>query len=41
LRDDPNVRTEHFDRAIQIFEKMGAVHELQFAKRAQAGEARL
>ena len=31
---------EHFKRAIQIFEKMGAIHELQAAKRAQAGETR-
>ena len=40
LRDDPNACKEHFARAIQIFEKMGAVHELRFARRAQAGEAR-
>ena len=40
LRDDPNACKEHFARAIQIFEKMGAVHELRFAGRAQAGEAR-
>jgi len=32
-------RSEHCTRAIQIFEMMGAVHELQSAKRAQAGEA--
>ena len=34
LRDNPGVRREHLERAIQIFEKMGAVHELRFAKRA-------
>jgi tetratricopeptide (TPR) repeat protein len=31
LQDDPNVRREHFERAIQIFEKMGATHELKVA----------
>jgi len=36
LRDDPNACKEHLERAIQIFEKMGAVHELQSAQRAQA-----
>jgi class 3 adenylate cyclase/tetratricopeptide (TPR) repeat protein len=29
---DPNARREHFERAIQIFEKMGALHELRFAR---------
>jgi tetratricopeptide (TPR) repeat protein len=38
--DEPNTRQEHFERAIQIFEKMGAVRELEAAKRAQAGETR-
>ena len=36
LRDDPNACREHFERAIQIFENMGAIRELQSAKRAQA-----
>jgi len=36
LREDPEACREHFERAIQIFETMGAVHELRFAKRAQA-----
>ena len=36
LRDDPNACKAHLERAIQIFEKMGAVHELQSAQRAQA-----
>ena len=40
LPEDPNTRQEHFARAIQIFEQMGAVHELEVAKRAQAGEIR-
>jgi tetratricopeptide (TPR) repeat protein len=40
LRDDPNMCKEHFARAIQIFEKMGALHELRLARRAQAGENR-
>jgi len=31
-------RSEHLKHAVQIFEKMGAVHELQLAKRAEAGE---
>jgi class 3 adenylate cyclase/tetratricopeptide (TPR) repeat protein len=35
-RYDPHTRREHFERAIQIFEKMGAIHELRLAKRAQA-----
>jgi tetratricopeptide (TPR) repeat protein len=38
LPDNPNACKEHLERAIHIFEKMGAVHELQSAKRAQAGE---
>ena len=33
-------QTEHFKRATQIFEKMGALHELQSVKRAQVGETR-
>jgi len=41
LRDDPAVCREHFERAIQIFEKMGAVHKLEWAKRAGAGEGSL
>ena len=36
LRDSPIARHERFARAIQIFEKMGAVHELRIAKRAEA-----
>ena len=32
LRDNPGVCREHLERAIQIFEKMGATHELRFAK---------
>jgi tetratricopeptide (TPR) repeat protein len=40
LRADPKACREHFERAIQIFEKMGAVHELESATRAQAGETR-
>jgi class 3 adenylate cyclase/tetratricopeptide (TPR) repeat protein len=36
LKDDLTERREHFARAIQIFEKMGAVHELHSAKRAGA-----
>jgi len=38
LRDNSNARRKHISRAIQIFEKMGAIHELQSAKRAEAGE---
>ncbi|MDQ3004032.1 MAG: AAA family ATPase [Chloroflexota bacterium] len=38
LNDNANVRREHFERAIQIFEKMGAVRELQLA-RSEAGKA--
>jgi class 3 adenylate cyclase/tetratricopeptide (TPR) repeat protein len=36
LKDDLIGRKERFARAIQIFERMGAVHELQSAKRAEA-----
>ena len=32
LKDNANVRREHFERAIQIFEKMGAVRELELAR---------
>ena len=32
LRENPNACREHLERAIQIFERMGAVHELQIAK---------
>ncbi len=32
LKDNANARREHFERAIQIFEKMGAVHELDLAR---------
>jgi len=32
LNDNVNVRREHFERAIQIFEKMGAVRELELAR---------
>jgi len=39
LRARPNARREHFDRAIQIFERMGATHELQLARRAKAGNS--
>ncbi|HLO13631.1 MAG TPA: hypothetical protein VK206_02305, partial [Anaerolineales bacterium] len=40
LHGDPIACKEHFERAIQIFEKMGAVHELWFVNKARAGEAR-
>lgn len=36
LKDNTVERKERFARAIQIFEKMGAVHELRSAKRAEA-----
>jgi hypothetical protein len=36
IRDNVAERKERFARAIQIFEKMGAVHELRSAKRAEA-----
>ncbi len=36
LKDNAVERKERFARAIQIFEKMGAVHELRTAKRAEA-----
>ncbi|HEX9385895.1 MAG TPA: AAA family ATPase, partial [Anaerolineales bacterium] len=36
LKDNAVGRKERFARAIQIFEKMGAVHELRTAKRAEA-----
>ena len=36
LKDNPRDRQERFARAIQIFEKMGAVHELHRARRAEA-----
>jgi tetratricopeptide (TPR) repeat protein len=36
LKDDLVERKERFARAIQIFERMGAVHELRSAKRAEA-----
>ena len=35
LRDNLLERKERFTRAIQIFEKMGAIHELRSAKRAE------
>jgi tetratricopeptide (TPR) repeat protein len=35
LQDDPEMRRKHFERAIQILERMGAVHELGMAKDAQ------
>ena len=38
LHHDPRECEEHFGRAIQIFEEMGAVHKLQAARRIQAGE---
>ena len=34
LQSDTNLRREHFGRAIQIFEKMGAAHDLNVAKEA-------
>jgi tetratricopeptide (TPR) repeat protein len=34
LQKDENKRREHFERAIQIFEKMGAYHDLTVAKEA-------
>jgi tetratricopeptide (TPR) repeat protein len=36
LKDSTAEQKERFARAIQIFEKMGAVHELRSAKRAEA-----
>jgi hypothetical protein len=36
LKDNLAERREHLARAIQIFEKMGAVHELHSAKKAEA-----
>jgi tetratricopeptide (TPR) repeat protein len=36
IKDNVVERKERFARAIQIFEKMGAVHELRTAKRAEA-----
>jgi tetratricopeptide (TPR) repeat protein len=36
LREDPEACREHFARAMQIFEKMGAVHELRLANQARA-----
>ncbi len=41
IKDNAVERKERFARAIQIFEKMGAVHELQTAKRAEAEAAQL
>jgi len=32
LREDPDVRRGHIERAIQIFEQMGAARQLRFAK---------
>ena len=32
LKENPDKCKAHFERAIQIFEKMGAVRELQFAR---------
>jgi len=40
LEDNTNVRREHFERAIQIFEKMGAVRELELA-RSEVGKLEL
>ncbi|HSL42495.1 MAG TPA: adenylate/guanylate cyclase domain-containing protein [Anaerolineales bacterium] len=37
LRGEPDAHNGHFERAIQIFEKMGAVHDLRIVKKAQAG----
>jgi len=36
-----DVRREHFQRAIEIFEKLGAVHDLEIAKRLESGESQL
>jgi hypothetical protein len=36
LKDNAAEQKERFARAIQIFEKMGAVRELRSAKRAEA-----
>jgi class 3 adenylate cyclase/tetratricopeptide (TPR) repeat protein len=41
LQNDPDARRVHFEGAIQIFEKMGAMRELEVAKRLEAGESRL
>jgi tetratricopeptide (TPR) repeat protein len=40
-KDNAVERKERFARAIQIFEKMGAVHELRTAKRAEAEATQL
>jgi len=39
--EDPNARREHLQRAIEIFENMGARRELEKAKQAQAGFAKM
>jgi tetratricopeptide (TPR) repeat protein len=36
LREDPNACREHLERAIRIFENMGAVHELRWANKTKA-----
>jgi tetratricopeptide (TPR) repeat protein len=39
LRDDPVACREHFECAVEIFEEMGAVHKLSWAKKIWAGES--
>ena len=39
LREDPRECGEHFERAVQIFEEMQAIHDLRAARKLQAGEA--
>ncbi len=36
-QDDPAARAAHFERAMQVFERMGAARELEIAKKAKAG----
>ncbi|HSO11866.1 MAG TPA: adenylate/guanylate cyclase domain-containing protein [Anaerolineales bacterium] len=39
LKDDPAESKNHYERAIQIFEKMGVPRELEIAHKAQAAES--
>ena len=41
LKDNPGKSRECFGRAIQIFENMGAVHELRSAKKAEEEATRI
>ena len=40
-QESSDVSREHFRRAIEIFEKMGAVHQLEIAKRLELGKSQL